>query len=329
MKYNSITLLNEGNFKIMPKKITTEDFVKRVKIKHEGRISALGIYKGNKTHTEHKCNVCDYEWSPIPNNVLRGAGCPACAGKATPTQTEYKDRVEIIHGGKISVIGLYETGNTHTEHKCNVCDWTWNVIPKSILRGNGCPNCVSKRPLTQDEYKDRVYKKHEGGISVIGKFKTVNERLEHKCNVCKHEWSPKPNNILCGSRGNGSGCPKCITSSRGERLISKILKKMEIPFTEQYRFPDCRHKCPLPFDFSIMINGKQQLIEHQGEQHFKSVEFFGGEETFKGQQKRDQIKRKYCKKNNIPLLEIRYDDEDWENALTKFLIKNNIIDKNE
>ena len=47
-------------------------------------------------------------------------------------------------------------------------------------------------------------------------------------------------------------------------------------------------------------------IEYQGKQHYEPVEFFGGEEQFLLNQKRDNIKREYCDKNNIPLLELKY-----------------------
>lgn len=46
------------------------------------------------------------------------------------------------------------------------------------------------------------------------------------------------------------------------------------------------------------------LIEFQGRQHYEEIKMYGG---LKPIQHRDQIKRDYCKANNIPLLEIRYD----------------------
>jgi hypothetical protein len=61
------------------------------------------------------------------------------------------------------------------------------------------------------------------------------------------------------------------------------------------------------------------LVEFQGKQHYEAVSFFGGEEGFKGRWRRDQIKREFCRKNDIPLLEIRYDDKDWQEELKDFL----------
>jgi len=48
-------------------------------------------------------------------------------------------------------------------------------------------------------------------------------------------------------------------------------------------------------------------IEHQGEQHYRPLEVFGGEESHMRTMERDRIKRLKCKENGIQLIEIRYD----------------------
>jgi len=45
-----------------------------------------------------------------------------------------------------------------------------------------------------------------------------------------------------------------------------------------------------------------------GLQHYKSIDFFGGEEKFIEQSKRDLALKEYCKENNILLYIIKYDD---------------------
>ena len=54
-------------------------------------------------------------------------------------------------------------------------------------------------------------------------------------------------------------------------------------------------------------NKPYYLIEYNGKQHYESIEFFGGEEQFKINQIRDNIKREYSRNYNIPLLELKYD----------------------
>lgn len=70
-------------------------------------------------------------------------------------------------------------------------------------------------------------------------------------------------------------------------------------------------KKQLPFDFAIFKKDQLiSLIEYDGEQHFKPVEIFGGEEGFKNQKMRDEVKDAYCIENEIPLLRIAYFDFD-------------------
>lgn len=105
----------------------------------------------------------------------------------------------------------------------------------------------------------------------------------------------------------------CIKNSYGEERIKQLLKENHIDFIKEYSFKDCCSKqgVKLRFDFAIFKNNKLHcLIEFQGDQHNKSVDWFGGEESLKLTQERDNIKREYCKNNNIVLVEIPYKDKD-------------------
>jgi hypothetical protein len=57
-------------------------------------------------------------------------------------------------------------------------------------------------------------------------------------------------------------------------------------------------------------------IEYQGIQHYEEVEFFNKVRSFESQKNYDQIKRNYCRNNNIKLIEISYlDYKNIENIL--------------
>lgn len=45
-------------------------------------IDILGKYVNNKTKVHCRCKICGYEWKPVPSSLLRGHGCPKCAGNA-------------------------------------------------------------------------------------------------------------------------------------------------------------------------------------------------------------------------------------------------------
>lgn len=51
------------------------------------------------------------------------------------------------------------------------------------------------------------------------------------------------------------------------------------------------------------------MIEFDGEQHFKPIEHWGGEEGFLKRKEADLIKTEWCEKEQIPLLRIRFDQK--------------------
>ena len=102
---------------------------------------------------------------------------------------------------------------------------------------------------------------------------------------------------------NGCGCPIC-SQSVGENIITTWLTDNNINFTRQKKYTI--EAINLFVDFNLIINDVEYIIEYNGIQHYKPVDFFGGEEKFKRQCYRDQILRTYCQKNNIILLEIPY-----------------------
>ena len=58
-------------------KRTQEQFVKDLKKKNPN-IFVLGEYVTVGTKILVRCKVCGHEWNVIPNNLLRGSGCPEC-----------------------------------------------------------------------------------------------------------------------------------------------------------------------------------------------------------------------------------------------------------
>ena len=100
------------------------------------------------------------------------------------------------------------------------------------------------------------------------------------------------------------------TMSKGECLISTLLRSMGVTFEREKTFEDLRYKGLLRLDFYLEIEGKEFAIEFDGVQHKRPVAFFGGCEEFKKTQIRDKIKTKYCASRGIKLIrinEINYD----------------------
>jgi hypothetical protein len=86
------------------------------------------------------------------------------------------------------------------------------------------------------------------------------------------------------------------------------LKSQGINFKPQKTFEDCKGEVrALPFDF--YLSNFNIAIEYQGIQHYQLIPYWG-QKTFDKTKKYDLIKKEYCKKNNIYLIEIPYFEKD-------------------
>ena len=63
-------------------------------------------------------------------------------------------------------------------------------------------------------------------------------------------------------------------------------------------------------ELDVFVRSQKLAIEYQGEQHFRPLEYCGGEKGLQKRKSLDQEKRKACKKNGIILIEIDYDKWD-------------------
>ena len=281
-------------------------------------IEPLEEYAGGNTNIRHRCKICKHEWGVRPNNVLHGYGCPKCAiqkNKVVRTKNHDEYVAELFEKNpNIEVVEKYNGSNNPIKHYCRIHNIEFYVRPADALKGGGCKKCQSERihnskAKLHDQYEKELLEKNIN-IKVIDTYINAITPIVHKCLSCEHEWLAIPNNIL-----RGSGCPKC-NESHGEKSINSWLNKHNINFIPQYRFNDCRDKYTLPFDFYLV--DYNTCIEYQGEQHYRVVDFFGGNTRFEACQLHDQIKKDYCEKNNISLLCIRY-DENIEEELERFL----------
>ena len=100
----------------------------------------------------------------------------------------------------------------------------------------------------------------------------------------------------------------CLGKSKGEYLIQEYFIDKNIEYKTQYTFSDLTGKSNYLLKFDFYLPKYNTCIEFQGLQHFKSVDFFGGEEEYNQRQENDKKKKEYCDEHNIKLLYITYQD---------------------
>lgn len=110
------------------------------------------------------------------------------------------------------------------------------------------------------------------------------------------------------------GLPEIGKGWFSENLMYNIIKQ---------QFPDAimHHTFSWlsPQHVDVYIPSIRTAFEYQGVQHYKPVDFFGGEEKFKRQQFLDNLKKSKCKINEITLIVWDYDEEITSELLSKKL----------
>lgn len=302
------------------KKKTHEEFVAQLE-NINPNIKILGKYLGAKHKIECECKICNSIWSTTPDHLLHGKGCIVCNTKKPRTHESFVNDMKGIYPD-IEILGKYFDNKTKIECRCLICGNEWSVLPKSLLQRHGCPNCARKkarynRRKTQDEFVSQM-KIINSNIEIIGKYVNDRNRIRCRCLNCNNEWESRPSSLLSGSR-----CPNCM-KPKGEDKIERYLQKSNIPYVSQKRFDNLTGVGGKPLSYDFYLHETNILVEFNGEQHDRPINYFGGVEKFKVQQEHDKRKREYAREHNIDLLEIWYYDYDnIEQILNKKLHMNN------
>lgn len=106
---------------------------------------------------------------------------------------------------------------------------------------------------------------------------------------------------------------------KSEINMFKVICKKFKDATHQYR-PEWLNGQTL----DVFVPSINLAFEYQGQQHFKSVDFFGGEETLEKNKLRDKKKKRLCDENNVKLIYWNYDEPITTIVLKKKLKENNV-----
>lgn len=283
----------------------------------------IGKYTNSYTHIDCKCKKCGWEWSVKPNGLMDGRGCPQCAGKIKYTTESFKKNYYKEHpDSNIEIIGEYINNQTSIKCKCRVCGYEWTAQPQNLHKGSNCIVCIGKAKYDTESFKRKFYKNFpDTTIEIIGEYVNISSGIACKCLSCGYEWKPRAKHLM-----DGHGCPRCSTF-KTEKSLGTFLDSLGISYTAQKKFPNCKYKKELPFDYEI--NDKRFttfLLEYQGHQHDHPVDFSGknmerAEIDFEIGQIRDKIKYDYCQKTARHLEYIWYYEEDKIQALIDLLRK--------
>lgn len=289
---------------------TDEEFKRRVKELVGDDYTFQEIYVNSSTKLSVKHNKCGNMYGVIPNTFLRGSRCPYCkVRKKKKSNEQFIKEVKERAGDDYTFQEEYKGAQTKIKVRHNVCGFEFMITPSSFLNKAPCRRCSKTIKPTTAEFKKIVEKSGNGEYEVLGKYINNLTKVKMKHKTCGYVYSVIPSSFTSGTR-----CPRCI-SSRGEERIADYLDKKEIIYQREKMFLGTGGK---RFDFYIeKIN---LCIEYDGEQHFKPVKHWGGEEALRKAQKSDLFKNEFCNENGIELIRIPY----WDFERIEFLLDDHL-----
>lgn len=274
-------------------KVTPEIFISRATQLHEGKYDySLVKFSSTSDFIDIICPIHGI-FSQKVSIHLRGYGCQYCGGSKRLTTDEFIEKANAVHRDKYNY-SKSEYVNTSTK-VCIICPdhgEFWQ-IPNNHLLGAGCPKCAGKFN-DLDFFIERSIKIH-GDKYDYSKVEYI-ACSEKVCIICPThgEFWQTPSGHM-----HGQGCPMC-NQSHLERDVMNLLKVHKIRFEVQKTFKWLYSVRSMHLDFFLPDYGV--AIECQGGQHFKSVDFYGGDAALQYTIERDTIKKQQCEKHGIRVL---------------------------
>lgn len=136
-------------------------------------VSMIGEYHGVSKTTSFKCNVCGYEYTTRPSNIVSdGTGCRKCLHESLKMpHDEFIKRIKTILPN-ITILSKYNGETNRVMYQCNICGTIHDSLGSNLLRGYGCPVCrISKGEKKCKDYFDTnniIYKRQYEFDDLLG-----------------------------------------------------------------------------------------------------------------------------------------------------------------
>ena len=301
------------------KKKTTEEFIIDANLIHNNKYDYSKVeYVNSITKV---CIICPEhgEFWQTPKIHLQNKGCPVCGKYKTRKKSNHSYSTNLKYTlEKFLDLSKERYGDKYDYSKveyvnmktkvCIICPEHGEFWQRPIdhLNGCGCKKCIS-------DIKRKLFASNN--IKFIDKANKVFNNLFTYDNVEYVNNSTKVS-ITCNKHGDflctpanhlrGRGCPICsaekyVYEERLYNCLLTIFNKNDI--IRQYKAEWLTNKKSIDF----FISKYNIAIEHQGSQHFKPINYFGGVKKYSRIVELDKEKFEECKKNGVNILYFSYE----------------------
>lgn len=301
----------------MGRRKTTDEYKKQL-YEINPYVEVIGDYINNRVNILCKCKKHNITWMANPRSLLNGSGCIYCGKEKVHnalsiSHENFIDKMSVVNPS-IEVLEKYYNNHTNILCKCKKCGYEFRATPHNLLDSlTTCKKCYGTVLRTTESFKEEMFLLNKD-IEIIGDYVNSKTKIKCKCKKCNNIWETTPDVLT-----RGFGCPSC-SESKGESKINNFLVNNSICFSSQYKYDGLVGVGKRQLSYDFYLPDYNLLIEYQGLQHEKPIEWFGGKKHFEIQQEHDKRKREYAKEHNIELLEIWYwDFDNIENILDRKL----------
>ena len=243
----------------MPKKKTNEDFLNELKLITED-IQLLEDYQGALIPILCKCRIDGYEWKSRPSDLLKGKGCPKCAGNIKKSHEDFVKEMSVINNN-IIIKSKYSNAKSRIECECRIDGHVWFSTANNLLRGYGCSICNGGVKRSHSDFLNKIHTNNKD-IEILGNYIDSKTPILCKCKIDNHMWYTTPSHLLFGT-----GCPKCNNGVRKSheqflKELSDINKDIEI--LSEYVNTDTKILCRCKKDDYIWEATPNNLLRFRG-----------------------------------------------------------------
>ena len=270
------------------------NFIARAKKIHGDRYCYEKVkYLNNYTKVTITCKVHG-DFEQTPDSHLKGYNCPQCSSPKLDLETFVKRANEVHNHFYDYTQTVYRNSREKVTIGCPK-HGLFEQVAASHLNGIGCRKCgIEKKTSTLEYFVNRAKEVH-GETYDYSETRYSNSTTKVKIKCSKHGiFEQLPLHHL-----QGAGCFRC-KESKGENAIASLLTSFGIEYLREYVIGSNR------FRYDFYLPDQNILIEFHGIQHYKAIEYWGGERGFIKQQQRDEEKIKIAKENNVPLIVLNY-----------------------
>ncbi|MDD2661642.1 MAG: hypothetical protein PHY54_18480 [Methylococcales bacterium] len=264
-----------------------------------------------KRHRKTRTSICpecgeNYKHS----RSWTSQNCPDCVAKEMDKENIISFHfAQQLNLNEFKVFRKYGRPQLYCSWKCNQCGDSLHEDlsglrykkPEQLL----CVSCSNENRFNEVT-KDVTALAQALSLNINAVLQYSNERftIQFYCPECGQNSERSFQELKLG---RGCSC-KAKNISFGEAAVQAYLKLNGIEFVREYSLSRLGLGVNLRFDF--YLEDKQLAIEYDGEQHFKPVTIFGGEDGFVKRKENDNLKDELAAKAGIRVVRIPFDCQD-------------------